>query len=75
MSKVTDKLLKFKWPLLVPTHNGTPPYGYTRTNEMWIPIPETLDALEVAKDLLANGLSTRDCTDWLTEHTLSLIHI
>ena len=68
-SKVTDKLLKFKWPLLVPTHNGTPPYGYTRTNEMWIPTPETLDALEVAKDLLANGLSTRDCTDWLTEHT------
>ena len=69
MSKVTDKLLKFKWPLLVPTHNGTPPYGYSRIKDMWIPTPETLDALEVAKDLLANGLSTRDCTDWLTEHT------
>jgi hypothetical protein len=69
--KTEDRLLKFKWPTRKLTNHGSPPYGYTVSDnrEEWIPNPEVLDALEVAKDLLENGLSTRDCVNWLCKFT------
>lgn len=70
MHKLEDRLVKYKWPRLEPTHLGTPLYGYylNENKTLWLPIPEELDALELAKDLLEGGLSTRECADWLSTH-------
>lgn len=71
MSTVDELLLKHKWPILDAPNKGTPLWGYTldEENMKWIPIPTQLDALEVAKELLANGLSTRECVTWLSKKT------
>jgi hypothetical protein len=71
LSKVEDKIVKHKWPVMNATNPGTPPYGFNVSldRKVWTPIPEMLDALERAKDLLAGGTTTRECADWLSEHT------
>tara|TARA_R110001606_G_scaffold367021_1_gene522390 strand:- start:31 stop:2061 length:2031 start_codon:yes stop_codon:yes gene_type:complete len=68
---VEKQLLKYKWPVRKSTNPGTPPYGYSASKDRkkWTPIPEELDALELAKILLANGLATRECTTWLSSYT------
>lgn len=55
---------------MVATNSGTPPYGFSASQDrkVWTPIPEHLDALELAKDLLSGGTPTRECADWLTQY-------
>ena len=71
MSNIEDKLKKYKWPVMEATNAGTPPFGYnaSRDRKIWTPIPEHLDALELAKDQLAGGTSTRECVNWLFDYT------
>lgn len=71
MTKAADRIVKHKWPVLEATNPGKPPFGYLVNDRRttWTPIPEALDALEVAKDLLSEGISTRECAEWLANYT------
>lgn len=68
---VKSRLKKYKWPVLVLDGHGTPPYGYTinKANKTIDPNPEMLDALEVAKLFMKQGMPLREVSAWIESYT------
>lgn len=68
---MTDLIHYNWWKLPRINRGGVAPWGYTDSEDrtMFIPDPLMLDCLEKAKDLIAQGIPSRQVENWLTEKT------
>lgn len=67
-----NEIVKFRWRTRPRLHHSRIPWGYCsedKTSKVLTPLPEDLDALEFAKELLMRGRSTRECCGWLLKET------